>query len=189
MGISTRWMRHLALVAAVAIGLAGCGGVVDTEAAAESPTPSEATTITVTQTPTATEATPEQVASVIAGQESDWRETIDGAGECRILNTIGEGPADELQLTTCYLGELTMGVSASHAIRGLNSLDVPGSMSGLVEETIGVLQAVADIDLEGACGPAFSTPADTQECSDALGSRFVHYGLLGTTLDKWRPYL
>lgn len=182
-------MRHLALMAAVAVALAGCGGSEDTETAAESPTPSETTTTTATPIPTDTEATPEQVASVIAGQESDWRETIDGAGECRFLNVMGEGPADELQLTTCYMGELTMGVSASGAIRELNSLDVPGSMSDLVEETVRILQAVADVDLEGACGPAFSTPVDTQECSDALGSRNVLYGLLGTTLDKWRPYL
>lgn len=179
--------RHLALVAvAAAIGLAGCGGSETTETAAESPTPSETTTTTA---PTATQAAPEQVASVIAGHESDWRETIDGAGDCRILKAMASTTVDEVSLMSCYTREVTMGITARNAIRDLNALDVPSSMAPLVEETTRALQAVADVDLEAACGPPMDRPNTTDECSLALGERFVLYGLLESALDKWRPYL
>lgn len=91
------WLFGLLLI------LAGCNGA--------PPEPAEPPT-----------ATPEQVASVIAEYETDWRETIGEAGSCRFLWSFPSGSAaDEIEGMTCYLVEQTIGSTSVIAVRNLVS--------------------------------------------------------------------
>ncbi|WP_461048270.1 hypothetical protein [Terrabacter koreensis] len=148
------------------------------------------TTTTTTPSPTPTYASENQVASVIAGNQKTWREVEDSALPCRSAMVLGEDSGmSEIELITCYTNEVTAGVAAQNAIRDLEALDVPPSMEPLVDETRRVLQGMADVDLEKACGPSFEVPKDSKACTEALGSRATSYFLVSGVLDKWAPYL
>lgn len=164
----------------VALGmLAGCGAA---EPAAPTPTAS-------TEPAAVVEATPEQVASVLAEYEPEWREVIDAAGDCRFTWTIGgDTPTSQLEGMSCYTREQTIGITAQLVPRDWAALEIPSSMQGLVDDTTEVLSLISDVDLAAVCG-ADSVPANTPECTAAIGSRNVSYGLLESQLDAWKPYL
>ena len=142
----------------------------------------------VSPVPDTSEATTEQVASVLAAYEPDWREVIDKAGECRAIWSFGSTPADDLQGMSCYLREQTIGNTAQLVIRDWGELEVPSSMTDIVADTEAILQQVAEVDLTTICG-ADEAPAEEKTCNEALGSRNFLYSLLETQLDAWSPYL
>jgi hypothetical protein len=171
------------------LSLAGCVSPADSDerqqaSASERPTISESPEAVVT-------ATPQQVASVIAGMEGDWREVVDEAGECRFTWVLGDDddPADRITGMTCYMRETTIGYTAQTAMESLADLNVPDSMSSLVDETNMALQNVVDVDLEPVCGEATEGPNDSKPCDRALGQRMGAYSSLENVLDKWGPYL
>lgn len=135
-------------------------------------------------------ATDKQVASIIAGYETAWRDVIDNAGTCRTLIVTASGDAvEQAQATACYADEITMGISSGTASQQLASLTVPPSLTDLVAETQDSLAQVTDVDLAAVCGEAFQGPDDSHDCNLALGQRYAAYVTLGTVLDKWGPYL
>jgi hypothetical protein len=132
-------------------------------------------------------ATPEQVASVIAEYETDWRETTEGAGSCRFLWSFPSGSiADEIEGMSCYLVEQTIGSTSVIAVRNLDALDIPDSMIDLVVETRIALTAISDVDLPAVCGTE-EVPANETTCNTALGSRMQAYLTLEGVLDSWGP--
>lgn len=158
--------------------LSACGGQSGDENVAPSPTPTESP-----------EATPEQLASVIAGKEAEWREVIDAALDCRFDWTLAD-PADAAEVNgiTCYLRELTIGYTAATAIDDLANLTPPASMESLVTATNEALTTIRDIDLEAACGEPVSLPDRSEACTSALGLRSSAYTNLESVLDQWGPY-
>jgi hypothetical protein len=176
-------MKPLALIACAVL-LAGCSSP------APATTPTAAATIaTPTPTPTPEAATPEQFASIVSGQESDWREVIDGAFDCRFLWVMGaEGAAEEADAYACYLREQTIVMSATTAARDLRALTPPDSMESLVADTLEALDAISVVDLEGSCGSG-DVPKDGKRCDNALGTLNLDYTALESVLDKWKPYL
>ena len=168
--------------------LGGCAeGEAPTSTTTASTIPVVSKTATATTTPAATE---NEVASVIAGYEQDWREVIDDAGECRVAWTMRDSdPAQKARRLTCYMRETAMGTTATLARRDLGNLAIPDSMSGLVKDTTKALRAVANVDLEAKCGGPFEGPKGSKECARALGSRMWTYDSLETVLNKWSPYL
>jgi hypothetical protein len=168
---------HRALPAlAVLLALTGCSA---------SPTAAETTVGTPSSAPTPTYATENQVASVIAEYETDWRETMDEAGGCRFDWTMSPGSITGF---ACYLNEQTMSTTSELVLLDLDALDIPPSMTALVADTTAVLQLIVDKDLKGNCGEA-EEPADTQECTDTLGGLNFLYNTLEGRLDAWKPYL
>lgn len=135
-------------------------------------------------------ATESQVASVIAGGESTWRDAIDGAADCRFNLTVGDqdDPITKAETLTCFTNEVTAGVRAKIAIRDLDALTIPDSLVPLVDETKQALQMLVDADLEAACGDSM-TPNHSKDCDEMLGTRFGSYTVLERVLDKWSPYL
>ena len=182
-----RPLLTLPLAVLLVASFAGCGASSQPGGAATSTSTPMATPSATT---TASVATEKQVASVIAGQEKNWRRVIDGAGACRIRNvTVKDGDVlAETQVMTCYTDELTAGTTAKIAVRDLGALTIPASMRSLVDETVRILKDLAATDLEGACGPAMSKPSNTDKCNSELGTRMIQYQALGIVLDKWRPY-
>ncbi|WP_404380602.1 hypothetical protein LL946_11060 [Knoellia locipacati] len=169
---------------AMVASLTACGSDPDTTSPAAS-----SAAATATQPPTPSAATPEEVAVVIAGHQDDWRSVIDEAGECRMRWVLKQDdPAESARRISCYMPGQTAGITAQLAMRDLGELTVPTSMTGLVETTTAALQQVADVDLEAVCG-ADSEPADSPECSEALGQRMWAYHSLEKALDMWSPYL
>lgn len=172
---------------ALALSLSACGG--DTGAASEvssSPTPAATTT---TPTPTETTATPQQLASVVAGYEADWRDTIDGAAECRVLWAMpSDDNLEQMQAATCWAREQTIVLNAGNASRDLQELDAPGSMTDLYADTLVALDSIKAVDLNGACGTD-TLPSMADECYSTLGDLYVKYSDLETILDQWGPYL
>lgn len=175
--------RLLALTALSLLALSGCTSAPESE-----PAETEASAPKPSPTPTVEAATPEQVASVLAAYETDWREVIDESGACRFTWTLDDTPTGKLEGMACYLTEQTIGNTASIVIRDWEKLVIPESMASLVSETEAVLQDIADIDLRAACGTD-AIPSSSDECSSALGSRNIMYGLLESKLNAWKPYL
>lgn len=168
--------------------LSGCAS-----STTDAPPPSARdSSISAAPTPTTSEsaATENQVASVIAGGESTWRDAIDDAGDCRFNLTVGdqEDPITKAETLTCFTNEVTAGVRAEIAIRDLNALTIPDSLVPLVDETKQALQMLVDADLEAACGDSM-TPNQSKDCDETLGARFGSYTVLERVLDKWSPYL
>ena len=162
-------------IVAAALLLAGC-----------SASPAAEPTRTPTPTPTPEYATENQVASVIAAYESDWREVIDGAGECRAGWVFDPG---SLPGMSCWLREQTLTTTAELTIPDLGELEIPPSMVGLVASTTAVLQGIVDVGAKTVCGDGVAEPADTPECTEALGSLNNYYRMLEGELDSWGPYL
>lgn len=136
-------------------------------------------------------ATPQQLASIIAGEQEYWVAVIDEAVSCRIqyVRYDEDDVLSSMEASLCYAEEVTMGVSASNAVRDLKELSPPTSMIDLLEETIEVLDWIANVDLEEWCGPQFDPPAMSDDCAAKMGSRNSAYRSLETTLAKWGPYL
>ncbi|MBS0231740.1 MAG: hypothetical protein JSS52_11365 [Proteobacteria bacterium] len=158
--------------------LAGCSpaGPADLESA---PTP----------TPTPVEATPQQVASVIAQYVPDWQKVVDGSNDCRFTWVLDkETPAGKVNGMACYHREQTIGTTAQLVLRDWSKLKIPASMSSIVGSTSKTLQAIAAIDLKAVCGEG-SLPAETPECTSAIGSRNFLYTTLKGQLAAWSPYL
>lgn len=154
--------------------LVGCGASQSVEA-------------TQSATPTPTQATPEQVANVIAKGEGAWRAAIDGAADCRSLwATGGDDATSEAQATTCYLHESAATSASKTAIQDLEEISIPDSMEPLVEDTLAALQWVMDVDMDGRCGIDGSA---TTGCSTAIGEASPAYVALDTQLAAWSPYL
>lgn len=99
------------------------------------------------------------------------------------------GLLGEAERMTCYTREVTAGMTAQTALRELDELNVPESMSPLVAETQVALEDVADTDLESECGPPMSEIKESRRCDRALGSRMGAYQRLESVLDRWSPYL
>lgn len=190
---SVRAATLVALVGLIAVGVAGCSGdaTASTSPTTESPaSPSAVNSATPTPTPAPEVATKEQFASIIAGEEAEWREVIDQASDCRFLWVMGpDGPADEANAMTCYLREVTIVMSTGTAAKEIRALEAPSDLEGLVDGTLVVLDAISDIDLEGACGEPFDGPEDSEECRETLGSLIWEYDGLEKVLDKWKPYV
>lgn len=177
-------LRQLTVIG-LALGLAGCGSGGTAEPPMPTTTPT--TTPTPTPTPTVAAATEQQVASVIATYESDWRKTIDSAGECRFRWVTDPG---SIEGTTCWWNEGAIVLSAGNASRQLDELTAPPSMEGIVGDTIAVLDAITSTDLATACGDTLaSAPSETDVCTEALGSLMPLYADLETQLDAWGPYM
>lgn len=150
-----------------------------------SPRVETVSTPTPTPTPTVEAATPEQVASVLAEYEPDWREVIDAAGECRFGYVMGD---EELEYASCYIREQTIVITSQLVGRDWSEMDIPASMTGLVLDTTGVLHEIGSVDLTGACGEDLF-PNDSESCTSALGTLYTHYLELESQLDAWAPYL
>ena len=169
-------MRLAAAIVASALLLTGCS------APATSPTSSP---------PSPSAATAQQFASVIAGQESDWREVIDNAFNCRYLwVTGGKSAADKANAIACYAREATIVKSSGTAATKIRELTAPSDLQQLVSDTLGALDAIAGVDLEGACGEPFAdgSPNDSKKCSLTQGELSQSYRKLKTVLDEWKPY-
>jgi hypothetical protein len=138
-----------------------------------------------TPTPTATYASENQVASVIAEYESDWRETIDSASSCRLGYVTGADPASDY---VCKTREETIGITAQLATRDLRKLNVPKSMASLVDGTDDALSAISRNDVKLLCGDD-GWGGDDTTCNSALASRYAAYQELEAKLDAWSPYL
>lgn len=166
-------MRKLAAVVAVVFAVTGC-----------------AATASVDEAPQPVEATENQVASVIAEYEEDWRAVSVEAAECRLVWTLDspDDPLSNAKGTSCYLREQTATIRAELAIRDLNRLVIPSSMEELVSDTIATLQPLSNANIVEVCGDE-AWPANTDECNKALGSLFAYYNTLDSALDRWRPYL
>lgn len=125
---------------------------------------------------------------MLAQYETDWREVIDSALDCRFTWTLSNSPTSELDGMACYTREQTIGLTTQIVMRDWGELDIPASMQSLVDETSSVLQLIADVDLPAICGDG-NVPAETDECNKALGSRSFNYTMLESKLDAWGPYL
>lgn len=166
--------------------LAGCGSGNEADVrtpAAEQTTPS----VTVTEEQT---ATPQELASVVAAYEQDWRDTVAGAGECRVEWVVADesDPTSLAKSLTCFTREKTIVLSTQIVARDLRELNPPASMQSIYDDTIATLDDVASSDLEGECGNG-NAPADTSECSAVLGSLMHSYDELERILDSWAPYM
>lgn len=175
--MGTLHARGMAVLAVGIFALAGCSAQVPTEPVA----------ISASAAPSADPAASEnQVASVIAEREADWREVIDNAITCRTDWALSPGKMSNL---SCYLQEQTIINTAQLALRDFADLKVPASMSSLVDSTTVVLEQIGAVDLQGACGEGMVEPADSPECNEALGTLNFLYMTLGDKLDAWGPYL
>jgi hypothetical protein len=155
-----------------------------TGCAAESPAPEETEPVPVVES-----ATENQVSSVLAEYEPEWRERIEEAGDCRFTWTLGGSTiAEEIGADACFIAEKTMGITSQLVIRDWDALVIPQSMVAIVDDTSKVIAAISEVDLKLLCGDE-ARPADTQACTDALGSRNFLYNQLESELDKWAPYL
>lgn len=151
---------------------------------APAPTPSP------TPTPTESFATPQQFASIIAMNEKDWREVIDGGFDCRLdwaLEDTSEDPTVGIRALTCHMREATITMTANSALKDLSALTPDPSVESLVQQTRGALQAVVDADVYGQCETG--EKAGTVECDSAHLSALNAYSMLEKALDGWAPYL
>ncbi|MCW4458207.1 hypothetical protein [Microbacterium sp. MPKO10] len=173
--------RTLIPIFLLALGLYGCSG--GTEAASGVATQSS------TPAPTNSEATESQVASVLAEYESNWRETIDSAADCRYIWSFGgDDVTGDLEAMTCYLNEQTLVMNAQTVVRDWEDMDVPSSMDTIVRETSQVLTEIGAVDLASVCGDQ-EAPIESDECDAELGSLNMLYSTLESKLDAWGPYL
>lgn len=186
--------KTIGLAAAAVLLLAGCGGSSEAAAPASSTSPAAATSSAApapSPTPTETGPTIEQFASVIAKHETDWREVIDGAGDCRFVWVMGDedDPADSLTSLACYTQEANMALQASAAVDELDALgDAPASISDLVYDTRIALLKVVLARMDEQCG-TMGDDADTDDCTTATGNAMHAYDAVEEQLDAWKPYL
>ncbi|MCS5721084.1 hypothetical protein N1028_02380 [Herbiconiux sp. CPCC 203407] len=146
-----------------------------------------ASTPTPTPTPTPEFATEAEVASVIAKRATDWRETLDGAFECRTVWVLGEGPLDEMKGTSCFMEAKTINITAELALDDLDALAIPPSMTTAIADLRVPLSGLKSIDLEGLCGTG-SEPTSEDACNKALGAQNFHFSQLESALDGLSPW-
>ncbi len=179
-------MRKLGIsFVALALALTGCTATTDAETTTSpKPTP---TAVTVEEPAT---ATVQQVASVIAAHDADFRETDEAAWDCRSAFIDAEtDPIAELDATSCFANRVTSTMWAQITIRDLAALEVPAELVPLVNETVAMMELLAELDLS-VCGEQFDVPdLGDEECNGAITSSEVYLGSIVGTLDKWRPYL
>ncbi|QXT62716.1 hypothetical protein [Tessaracoccus palaemonis] len=182
--------KTIGLAAVAVLLLAGCGAQTDTAetspaAATSSPAPEPS------PTPTETGPTIEQYASVIAKYETEWREVIDGAGDCRFRWTMGnmDDPTESAEAKICYAQESTMALRASTAVDELDALgEVPASIADLVYDTRNALLKVVLARMDEQCG-TMGDEADTDDCTTAAGNAMRAYDAVEDELNAWGPYL
>lgn len=184
---------------ALTLGLTACssgdstetGTTATSDAQTTSQAPAAATPTTdAAEAPTAVEATPQQLASIIAGEVPFFREVIDNAGDCRFLWVTGGSSAiEEIEASTCYVREVTATLRAEITARNLRELTPPASMQSLYDDSLSVLDDIGGVEIEAACGDPFDGPIDTEECSQTLGGLYNHYNTLDRVLASWGPYL
>ncbi|MDF9716044.1 hypothetical protein [Nocardioides sp. ChNu-99] len=187
-----KWVtKAQGLVVAAAL-VAGCSGESSDGGEADS-TPSASASPQEQETTDEVEtATPEQLASIIAGGQSDWRAVIDTASGCRLLWTTAyrnTDPAVDLEAKSCYMREIVLNSTSGDALYEMEALTPPESMEDLVSETEAVLREISTADLEPDCGPPLELPATSTRCNQTLGELYVAYLDLEEALDSWTPYL
>lgn len=179
----TKIQRVLATTAAILflLPLAACSGGADAEG--DDATAAEETV---------EHATENQVASVIAKREPDWREFIEGRSGCKLLWEMErQGVADlaqSLGAATCFLDMKTFVTTVQTAAIELDELVPPPSMEMLVADMSKVLSAIGGYDLDADCGSE-SIPADTSLCDLMLTGMDVNSLRLEDELNAWGPYL
>ena len=156
--------------------LAGCSAV-----AAPVATPSE----------TAETATPEQIASVIAENQAEWRDVAEKARECRVLWVISSQLtfSQKSQAQECFTAEQSIGETAFSSYLELDAFTVPSSMGGLVDKTKVALKQIADTNVGWTVCGSEELPDLNDKCVAALGTRYAAYPALVKALDAWSPYL
>jgi hypothetical protein len=173
----------------LALTLTACSGN-DSNASTEAVSTPVETVQAPEATPESTEATPEQLASIVAGYETDWRDTIEGAGDCRLTWTVGDAtdPTTNMEGMACFLNEQTLTMTAETAGKDLRALTPPSSMQTLYDDTLTALDGIKSVPLEDDCGTD-SWPSSDETCSTTLGELFTGMRSLETVLDQWGPYL
>jgi len=135
------------------------------------------------------EATPEQLASVIAKHESSLRGAIGSKADCRAAQgyaALSDASTTEIAAAEDCMRVLTAAAAdAGTAAAELSSLPVPASMTDLVEDTTRYLDQVHSIDLATICGGAPYGPQCTSEDLEFD----LAYKRLEQQLDAWGPYL
>lgn len=88
------------------------------------------------------------MASVIAGYEPDWRSMMEMAGRRQYLYFTGDAVIvnEGHERTFCYAKET--GTEAPNATRDIEALNVPPTLTDLMDETLGVLGALQEPALE-----------------------------------------
>lgn len=129
------------------------------------------------------EATPEQLATVIAAHEPEWRAIIDDVTACRAEFFTGK------QVVTCWHDENDAVAEMGAAAATLAKMNSPESMKDLVRSTVTALQNAAIYD-GSSCGDEGLPNLDSQKCIDDLGARGrILNGEVTETLNSWSPYL
>ncbi|MBT2568090.1 hypothetical protein J7I84_16615 [Arthrobacter sp. ISL-85] len=165
-----------AALAACIILLTGCSG--STQAASTSP--SATPTPTPTPTPTASVG---QYASIIAENETAWRDYEDKIVDCA-LASIGTKPLDYAKRTACRFTVQTVTVTAKTAAREIRQLPKPpAEIDTLVTRTLSALDVIGKNDATTACKDTESDSCDAAETQVNGDIR-----LLTPVLDAWKPY-
>lgn len=193
---------RVGVVALAALLLVGCGAAeantdeptADTPAAtaaseATKPSPTPTPTPTPTPSPSPTYAPPQQIASIIAEHEADWRETIEAAEDCRVMwMEKSDDPIVEVKVMSCHLREATLSLQSKTVLEELDALTPEPSMSRLVTETKLALASIKAAAVDEKCGPSGES-ADTAGCLLAHGNAHLGYDALEDALNAWGPYL
>lgn len=135
------------------------------------------------------EATPEQLASVIAAHESTWREAIAAQQDCKSAQGYAAladaTPTEKAAAEDCLQSLIAAGQEAGTATSELRALEAPQSMQVLVDDTVKYLDQIADADLETICGgEPYGAACVTEDTAFVLA-----YKRLEQQLDAWGPYL
>lgn len=138
--------------------------------------------------PEPTYATESQVASVIAEYEPDWVEVIEGASDCRFIWVTEDADEPFSEGLLCHMRETTMSMTSETATKRLLALDIPPSMTDLVQQTLEALVSISTAGVDEECGLSGEF-ADTEECSTAHGLAIRGYSKLERALNAWSPYL
>ncbi len=137
------------------------------------------------------EATPEQLASIIAQYEEDWRAVIEGRIGCSSAqlraNLSDATPGEKAEATDCLQAMRNMSSTAGTASTELGKLATPSSMADLVAETRKYLDQISATDLDTICG---GEPFGSADCTAADTTAFeMAHIRLDQQLDAWGPYL
>lgn len=164
--------RLIVLAVGAMLALSACGS--------ESLEPASTPTPTVEAT-----ATPAQFASIIAEHEGSWQDYADNMVDCALARVLGDGPLDEIKVTTCSLSASTVTLEARTALKAIDALPTPDAeMSALVERTVKVLTPLSQIEASEACAESTS-----EACGDMEAIVNAAIRPLVPVLDAWSPYL
>lgn len=188
-------MKEAALIAGALL-LAGCAGSADsTETApvtvATSSAPDvESSSPSPTPSPSPSTPTVNEIAAVIAQHEADWRETMEGAFDCRTDMVLAEedDALAQAKIFSCLTREATMTMTARSVAEELAGRGAPDEIFDLTDDTIRTLSLIETADVEGKCWEV-EGQEDSEACSTALGEAMIQYGRLESLLDGWRVYI